>query len=121
MRIIRTAARTVAVVAVLMTLSPSRAIALERLCAPAHEDCRAPLLTLIQNERIAIDVAFWFMTDTKYSDALISRWRAGIPVRVLMDTEANAAHSGNASILAALKSAGIPMREKSSGGILHWK
>lgn len=121
MRIIRTATPTAVVVAFVLTLWPSRASALERLCDPAFEDCRVPLLNLIQNEQVGIDVAFWFMTDTRYSDAIISRWRAGIPVRVLMDTEANVAHPANASILTALKNAGIPMRQKSSGGILHWK
>jgi phosphatidylserine/phosphatidylglycerophosphate/cardiolipin synthase-like enzyme/regulation of enolase protein 1 (concanavalin A-like superfamily) len=109
------------VVANTITLWPSRATALERLCDPAFEDCRVPLLNLIQNEKVAIDVAFWFMSDTRYSNAIIARWKAGVPVRILMDTDANAAHSANASILAALKSAGIPMRQKSSGGILHWK
>jgi phosphatidylserine/phosphatidylglycerophosphate/cardiolipin synthase-like enzyme/regulation of enolase protein 1 (concanavalin A-like superfamily) len=121
MRIIRTAVPAGIVVALMLTVCPSRAVALERLCDPAFEDCRVPLLNLIQNEQVGIDVAFWFMTDTRYSDAIISRWRAGIPVRVLMDTEANVEHPGNASILTALKGAGIPMREKSSGGILHWK
>jgi phosphatidylserine/phosphatidylglycerophosphate/cardiolipin synthase-like enzyme/regulation of enolase protein 1 (concanavalin A-like superfamily) len=121
MRIVRTAMRTLLVVALTLTLWPTRAVALEKLCDPAFEDCRAPLLTLIQNENVAIDVAFWFMTDTKYSNAIINKWNAGVPVRVLMDTGANAAHPGNATILSALKAAGIPMRQKSSGGILHWK
>jgi len=113
--------RAVMAVAIIIILWPSHAAALEKLCDPAFEDCRAPLLTLIKNENVAIDVAFWFMTDTSYSNAIIAKWKAGVPVRVLMDTEANAAHSGNATILSQLKSAGIPMREKSSGGILHWK
>jgi phosphatidylserine/phosphatidylglycerophosphate/cardiolipin synthase-like enzyme/regulation of enolase protein 1 (concanavalin A-like superfamily) len=121
MRILGKAIRTAIAVAFIISLCPSRAAALEKLCDPAYEDCRAPLVTLIQNERVAIDVAFWFMTDTKYSDAIISRWKAGVPVRVLMDTEANAAHSGNAAILTQLKNAGIPMREKTGSGILHWK
>jgi phosphatidylserine/phosphatidylglycerophosphate/cardiolipin synthase-like enzyme/regulation of enolase protein 1 (concanavalin A-like superfamily) len=121
MRIVRTAARWVVGLALIVTVSPSRAVALERLCDPAYEDCRVPLLNLIRNEQIGLDVAFWFMTDTRYSDAIISRWQAGIPVRVLMDTEANTAHPGNAAILTALRDAGIPMRQKTSTGILHWK
>jgi hypothetical protein len=39
------------------------AAALERICDPGLEDCRAPLLTLISNETQGIDVAFWFMED----------------------------------------------------------
>ena len=47
----------------------------ERLCDPAFEDCRAPLLNLINSETVGIDVAFWFMTDTRYETALINRWQ----------------------------------------------
>ncbi len=119
-RMPRTARLLAGVAALLITL-PVVASAAERLCDPAFEDCRKPLLALINNETKAIDVAFWFMTDTKYSDAIIARWKAGVPVRVLIDTEANVEHPENASILSQLKSAGIPMREKTTGGILHWK
>ena len=121
MRIVRTGARLVVVLVVMMTSLPSRAVALERLCDPAYEDCRVPLLNLIRNEQVGLDVAVWFMTDTLYRDAIIGRWKAGIPVRVLMDEEANVAHPGNASTLTALKNAGIPMRQKTGSGILHWK
>src|SRR3954451_8579316 len=103
MRTVRKAMRTAMALAIIVTLWPSHAAALEKLCDPAFEDCRAPLLTLINNEKVAIDVAFWFMTDTQYSNAIMAKWRAGVPVRVLMDTEANAAHPGNAAILTQLK------------------
>ena len=115
------AMRAIMAGALLVLLWPTRAAALEKLCDPAFEDCRGPLLTLINSETQGLDVAFWFMTDTKYSNAIIARWQAGVPVRILMDTDANAAHPENATILSQLKSAGIPMRQKSSGGILHWK
>jgi phosphatidylserine/phosphatidylglycerophosphate/cardiolipin synthase-like enzyme/regulation of enolase protein 1 (concanavalin A-like superfamily) len=95
--------------------------AAERLCDASFQDCRSPLITLIRNERVGIDVAFWFMEDLRYSTELIARWRAGVPVRVIMDTEANASYPGNIPALKALKDAGIPMLEKTSGGIVHWK
>jgi len=41
--------------------TPARAS--ERLCDGSFEDCRAPLVTLIQNENVQIDIAFWFMDD----------------------------------------------------------
>ena len=104
----------------LLTLA-APASALERYCDPAHEDCRAPLLALINAETVGIDVAFWFMEDTRYASALISRHRAGVPVRVLMDTAANADYPNNVTSLKMLRDAGIPMREKTTGGILHWK
>ena len=105
-----------------LAASSTRAEALERICDVAHEDCRAPLLELIDNEEVGIDVAFWFMQDSRYSSALIRKWNEGVPVRVLMDSDASCCYAGNADILNALKAAGIPMRDKTSGeGILHWK
>ena len=99
----------------------SASTAQERLCDPSFEDCRAPLIQLIRDENVGIDVAFWFMEDSRYANEIIARWRAKVPVRVLVDTEANAGSPVNADILKTLKDAGIPMREKTSGGILHWK
>ena len=91
------------------------------LCDASYQDCRTPLLNLIRNETVGIDVAFWFMEDLRYSDAIIDRWRAGVPVRVIMDTEANPSYPGNVQALNALKSAGIPMLERTGSGMVHWK
>ena len=96
------------------------AAAAERLCDVAFEDCRAPLLQLINNETVGIDVAFWFMEDSRYANALISRHQAGVPVRVIIDTKANARYPGNATMLRMLADAGVPMRERTSQ-YLHWK
>ena len=95
--------------------------AIEKLCDPANENCRSTLITLIRNEHISIDVAFWFMEDPRYTTELINRFKAGVPVRVLMDTQANSSYPLNAQRLAELKAAGIPMRERVASGILHWK
>jgi len=97
------------------------ATAADTLCDPSFEDCRAPLLDLIRNETQGIDVAFWFMEDARYSNEIVKRWQAGVPVRVIIDQRANSTYPLNAQILNQLKSAGIPMRQKNGGGILHWK
>jgi phosphatidylserine/phosphatidylglycerophosphate/cardiolipin synthase-like enzyme len=102
-------------------LVPRQAAGLEQLCDPAHEDCRAPLLDLIERETVGIDVAFWFMEDLRYSSALMRAQSRGVPIRVLMDTRANVNYPGNIPALDALQRAGIPMREKTGPGILHWK
>jgi len=104
-------------------LIPRSVRASEFLCDPAYQDCRAPLLSLINAETVGIDVAFWFMQDSRYSVAIINRWKAGVPVRVLVDPQANPTYDGNAQILAALAAAGIPMRYRlpTAPGILHWK
>ncbi|HEY6218044.1 MAG TPA: phospholipase D-like domain-containing protein, partial [Pyrinomonadaceae bacterium] len=102
-------------------LLSSNVRAQERLCDTAFEDCRAPLWTLIDSETVGIDVAFWFMQDTSFATKLINRYKAGVPVRIIVDPRANASEPGNAQILDQLKAAGIPMRFKLSDGILHWK
>ena len=58
-----------AAAALLLTL-PGRALGADRFCDPAYEDCQAPLIALIDNEWVGIDVAFWFMEDGLLSAAL---------------------------------------------------
>src|SRR5687768_14910682 len=106
-----------------ITLAPSRASAqgLERLCDPGWEDCRQVLIDYIRAERVGLDVAFWFMEDSWIAAEVINRHRAGVPVRVLVDTEANSPNPLNAQRLNELRAAGVPMRERVASGILHWK
>ena len=100
---------------------PARAAAAERLCDPAFEDCRTPLLDLIRSETVGIDVSFWFMEDARYSTEIIKRWQAGVPVRIIVDPRANSTYPLNADRLNDFQTAGIPMRKRVAGGILHWK
>jgi hypothetical protein len=93
----------------------------ERLCDVSFEDCRAPLLNLIRNENVGIDIAFWFMDDSQISTALIKKFQSGVPVRVLMDPRADEGHSTNKQILADMAAAGLPLRNRTANGILHWK
>jgi hypothetical protein len=93
----------------------------DRLCDPGGEDCRAILINLIRNETVGIDVAFWFMEDARYSNELVKKHAAGVPVRVLMDPRANSTYALNSQRLAELQAAGIPMRKRVANGILHWK
>jgi regulation of enolase protein 1 (concanavalin A-like superfamily) len=104
-----------------LTGSSTPARAADRLCDPSFEDCRAILLNYIANENVGIDVGFWFMEDARYTAALKARHDAGVPIRVLMDLRANATNAFNADRLAELQSAGIPMRQKKTGGIMHYK
>jgi phosphatidylserine/phosphatidylglycerophosphate/cardiolipin synthase-like enzyme len=95
----------------------------EWLCDASYQDCRAPLIDLIQKETVGIDLAFWFMQDARFKTEIIRRWQAGVPVRVLVDPKANPSYPGNDQILAELAAAGIPMRQRiaTAPGILHWK
>ena len=98
-----------------------RAQAQERLCDPAFEDCRTPLWNLIDAETVGIEVAFWFMQDSSYATKLVNKFKAGVPVRVIVDPRANPTYAGNEAVLNQLKAAGIPMRYKIGDGIVHWK
>ena len=101
--------------------SSRTAAALDQLCDPAAENCRAILINLIRTERVGIDVGFWFMEDARYSNELIARFKSGVPVRVIMDLRANSTNPANADRLAELRAAGIPMRRRTAGGIMHYK
>jgi phosphatidylserine/phosphatidylglycerophosphate/cardiolipin synthase-like enzyme len=97
----------------------SRASA-EELCDPAFQNCRDKLIQLIRNETVGIDVAFWFMEDARYSNELERKAQQGVPIRVIVDPRANPIYF-NKPQLDQLQAAGIPMRKKNGGGILHWK
>jgi hypothetical protein len=110
--------------AALLTASlilPADATAQDRLCDPGAESCRDILINYIRNESVGIDVAFWFMEDARYTNELIAKWKAGVPVRVLIDTRANDPYPLNADRVRELQDAGIPIRRASSSLYLHWK
>jgi|GEM_PF-379292 len=117
----RTRKLHVAFAIILLTLVSTAAHSQERLCDTAFEDCRIPLWSLIDNETVGIDVSYWFMQDTSIANKIIARWQAGVPVRILVDPRANPTYAGNEQILNQFKAAGIPMRYKNGGGILHRK
>ena len=93
----------------------------DRLCDPGDESCRNILISYIDNEKLGIDVAFWFMEDPNFTNALIRAKNRGVPIRVLMDTRANSSYPRNVDRLAELEAAGIPMRRRLTSYILHWK
>lgn len=101
--------------------SATPARALDRLCDPSYQDCRAILINYIRAETVGIDVGFWFMEDARYTTELINKFNAGVPVRVIMDTRANDTNPYNAQRLAELQAAGIPMRRRTGSGIMHYK
>ena len=77
------------------------------LCDPAYENCRTPILQLIKNETVGIDVGFWFMEDQRYVSELIARKNAGVKVRLLVDPRANAQYT--LRIPAVATSAAVPV------------
>jgi phosphatidylserine/phosphatidylglycerophosphate/cardiolipin synthase-like enzyme len=103
-------------------IGASRAEALERLCDPSYETtCRNEIISRIRAELSGIDVGTWFFEDSRFTNELIAKWKAGVPVRVIADPDANAQHPLNKTLLDQMASAGIPIRHKISNGIEHWK
>ena len=105
----------------LLTVASGSARAADKLCDPGDEDCRAILINYIRNERVGIDVAFWFMEDARYTNELRIKQAEGVPVRVLVDVRANASYPLNEDRIAELKAAGIPIRNKFGTKWMHWK
>ena len=113
--------RALRVCVVVLFLGAAASAAAETLCDPSFQDCRTPLLNLINAETVGLDVAFWFMQDARYEQAILARWNAGVPVRILVDPRANPTYPGNSDMIAAFQQAGIPIRYRTASGILHWK
>ncbi len=93
----------------------------ERLCDPTFQHCRADILTYIQQETVGIDMGFWMMTDARYANELVRAWNRGVRIRLLMDPRCEEAHESCGPQNEQLRAAGIPMRNRLPGGILHWK
>jgi phosphatidylserine/phosphatidylglycerophosphate/cardiolipin synthase-like enzyme len=102
-------------------LSVQLASAQERLCDPSFEDCYTPLLQAVQAETAGIDVALYMIELPGLADAIISRYQAGVPVRLTVEPRASAKFPLNQSLLDRFKAAGIPMRYKLGDGIVHAK
>src|SRR5829696_307561 len=90
---------------ILLTCQPSPAQ--ERLCDPSFEDCYTPLLQAVQTETVGIDLAFYWTELPGLADAIISRHKAGVPVRVTVEPRASTKFPQNQLILDRLKAAGV--------------
>ena len=96
----------------------------EWLCDASYQNCRTPLLRPHQQrDRRASTSRSGSCRTRATRRRIIARWQAGVPVRVLVDPQANPSYPGNDQMLAALAAAGIPMRMRkaTAPGILHWK
>src|ERR1043165_1078682 len=91
------------------------------LCDPLFEDCYTPLIQTVQAETAGIDVALYMIELPGLADAIISRYQAGVPVRLTVELRASAKFPQNQTLLDRFKAAGIPMRYKLGDGIVHAK
>ena len=121
MRLHASRCRRLLVAAALVLLASRTAAASDTLCDPGFQDCRTPLFRLIQNEQVGIDLAMIFMEDEELAQAIIARFKAGVRVRALVEPRRTAITPQNGVILDMFRAAGIPMRNRNGGGMLHWK
>ena len=113
--------RTFCLLAVLILVSGLSTAAQERLCDPSFEDCYTPLVQTVQAETVEIDVALYMIELPGLADAIISRYQAGVAVRLIVEPRASAKFPLNQTLLDRFKAAGIPMRYKLGDGIVHAK
>ena len=99
-----------AAVIALGLFAPARSDAAERLCDASAENCRTPLIDLINNEHQGIDIGVWFWKDDRFVTAIVNAKNRGVPIRIIMDPRANATYPTNKAELDKLQAAGIPMR-----------
>src|SRR5436189_910379 len=114
-------ARTFSLICAFLLLACHASRAQERLCDPSFEDCYTPLIQVIRAETAGIDFAFYGIQLPGLADAIISRYQAGVAVRITVEPRGNLKFPENQTILDKFKAAGIPMRYKLGDGILHAK
>jgi len=110
----------------LLTALGSTAEAQETILFPAIEDARAPIVQRVRNEPVRLDIATWYLTDRLITAAIVQRFRAGVPVRVIGDRvsifEIDPATRREFEYLATN---GVPIRLRyhptSFPSIMHWK
>jgi phosphatidylserine/phosphatidylglycerophosphate/cardiolipin synthase-like enzyme len=113
--------RVVVAALVAMLLANAAGADADEFCEAAGTDCRARLLAYINREMVRLDIGMEEMTDAVIADAVIARFRGRVPVRLIVEPRRNSVEPANAVILNKLKAAGLPMRYKRAGDIVHWK
>lgn len=115
------AATTLSVLLCVTVLAAHTVSAQERLCDASRENCRVPLVQLIDSETVGIDVGIWFIKDARIPAALIRARSRGIPIRMIMDTRAYTTYPATQQYMNDMAAAGVQMRRRTAGDICHWK
>src|SRR3981081_3835075 len=75
----------VAVAALLLAAGTRPLLAQEQILFPAGDNGGAPIVSKIRSEQVRLDIALWLLNDGEITQAIIDRYLAGVPVRVLGD------------------------------------
>jgi phosphatidylserine/phosphatidylglycerophosphate/cardiolipin synthase-like enzyme len=117
---------SVALAVVLSFVGTPQASAQERIYFPSHENAEAQIVARINAETVRLDVGLWLLNDGAITTAIINRYNAGVPVRVLGDRASIFESDPNTrTSFERLANAGVPIRlrynPRSFPEIMHWK
>ncbi len=94
----------------------------QRIKASAHfspgEDCRRKLLELLRHARRTVEICVFTISDDRLSEAILSRHRSGVQVRIISD---NDKQFDEGSDIIWLRKEGVPIRVDSSEYLMHHK
>jgi hypothetical protein len=80
----------------------------ERLCDPSFENCYDPILQLVRDETVGIDIEFYYIELPTLADAIIARHQAGVPVRITVEPRASLKFPQNQPLLDRFRGGGHP-------------
>jgi phosphatidylserine/phosphatidylglycerophosphate/cardiolipin synthase-like enzyme len=109
-----------------LCVTATAATAQERIYFPAHDNYEAQLVAKINAENVRLDIAVWLLDDGSVTTAIINRWNAGVPVRVIGDRAGIFESDPHTrASFERLAKAGVPIRLRyyptSFPEIMHWK
>jgi len=109
-----------------LSVTATAATAQERIYFPAHDNYEAQLVAKINAENVRLDIAVWLLDDGSVTTAIINRWNAGVPVRVIGDRAGIFESDPHTrASFERLAKAGVPIRLRyyptSFPEIMHWK
>lgn len=99
----------------------------EQMLFPATDDASAAIISKINSETVRVDVAVWYLQDRGITNALINKFKSGVPVRVIGDWLPLFVidPTGTRAEFELLANAGIPIRLRYHPTwfpeAMHWK
>jgi len=116
----------VALLATIVSSFTTPAVAQERIYFSSHENAEAQIVARINAETVRLDIGVWLLNDGLITNAIINRFNAGVPVRVLGDRASIFESDPNTrASFEKLANAGVPIRlrynPRDFPEIMHWK
>jgi phosphatidylserine/phosphatidylglycerophosphate/cardiolipin synthase-like enzyme len=107
-------------------LGTGQASAQERIYFSSHENAETQIVARINAETVRLDIGIWLLNDGTITTAIINRFNAGVPVRVLGDRASIFESDPNTrASFERLANAGVPIRlrynPRDFPEIMHWK